>query len=560
MSGLKQASFGLTLAIGLIAAPPSAQAQVQRGMLQGVVRDASGAHVPGAVLTLQSDLMAAQETISGTLGEFRFVQLDPGRYSLSVALDGFAPYLRSPLIVGVGTTVELVVELEVAGRVDEVRVSAATPVLDTRRQGNVTNFDQVMLNEVPTARDPWALMQHLPGVVINRPNVGGSQSATQAVIIARGDDGTGTSWNIDGVTITDPVAAGASSTYFDFNAFEEVQFTTSSVDARQQAGGLTVNIVTKRGTNAWHGLARLYFTNDALQQENLPPTLQTQGLTGNRVSQIAEYGGDIGGPLKKDRLWLWGAAARNDIRQLAFTGFPENTILNIVSAKADAQATAANRFSFFLHRAEKAVTGRFAGVIRPPETTQDQGGGTWIYKFEDSHIFGPALFVSAKFAYVDETFMLTPQSGLDSQVYRDLSTQIWGGGFAYSRSDRAISQTHLDGVWARGRQEFTFGLAHRRGTATERVGWPGDQTITQINVAGLPTGIGLALLTRGNVSAGEAGTLGFYAGSRVNADRWSLSAGLRFDRQDSRNLPSIAAANGLLPEQVPSLEYLADPA
>jgi hypothetical protein len=149
-------------------------------------------------------------------------------------------------------------------------------------------------------------------------------------------------------------------------------------------------------------------------------------LTGNRVTQIAEYGGDIGGPLKKVRLWLWGAAARNDIRQLAFTGFPDNSILDIVSAKSDAQATAASRFSFFLHRAEKAATGRFASVIRPPETTQDQGGGTWIYKFEDSHIFGPSLFVSAKFAFVDETFMLTPQSGLDAQVYRDLSTADLG--------------------------------------------------------------------------------------------------------------------------------------
>jgi TonB dependent receptor len=129
----------------------------------------------------------------------------------------------------------------------------------------------------------------------------------------------------------------------------------------------------------------------------------------------------------------------------------------------------------------------------------------------------------------------------------------------YSSSDRAISQTHVDGVWARGRQEITFGLAHRRGNATERIGWPGDQTITEINVAGLPTGIGLARLTRGSVTAGEAGTLGFYAGNRLTADRWSLSAGLRFDRQDSRNLPSIAAANGLLPEQVPSLEYSGGP-
>jgi len=108
------------------------------------------------------------------------------------------------VIIGVGTTVELLLDLEVAARIESVRVTAATPMLESRRQGNVTNFDQVMLNEIPTARDPWALMQHLPGVTIDRPNVGGSRSATQAVIAARGNDGSNTSWNIDGVTITDP--------------------------------------------------------------------------------------------------------------------------------------------------------------------------------------------------------------------------------------------------------------------------------------------------------------------------------------------------------------------
>ena len=553
------AAVALILALASLVGPSAADAQVQRGTILGVARDTTGAVLPGAVLTVTSNLSAPQEATTGPLGEFRFLNLDPGRYDLQAALIGFAPYLRQALIVGVGATVELELELELAARTEEVRVTAATPVLDTRRQGNVTNFDQVMLNEVPTARDPWALMQHLPGVTINRPNVGGSQSATQAAIVARGDDGTGTSWNIDGVTITDPAAAGASSTYFDFNAFEEVQFTTGGLDPRQQTGALAINIVTKRGTNAWHGLGRLYFTNDDLQQGNLPSSLQTGGLTGNRVNQIAEYGGDLGGPVKKNRVWVWGAAARNDIRQFAFTGFPDDAILNSVSAKTDAQLTAADRFSFFLHRTEKLVTGRFAGVLRPPETTQDQAGPVWIFKFEDAHVFGPSLFISGKFAYVDETFALTPQSGLNAQVYRDLATTIWHGGMTYLRSDRAISQTHVDGIWSRGHHEMTFGLAHRRGTATERNGWPGDQTLALVNVPGQQPGVGFARLTRASVIAGEAGTLGFYAGNTVTAGRWTLNAGLRFDRQHTRNRPSSAAANGLSPERVPSLEYSGGP-
>ncbi|MEO7134013.1 MAG: TonB-dependent receptor, partial [Vicinamibacterales bacterium] len=519
----------VTAAIAL--SPGSVEAQLQRGAIRGVARDASGAVLPGTVVTLTSELGAPQETISGVLGEFRFVNLDPGRYDLQATLGGFAPYVRQSIIVSVATTVELLVDLQVEAQIETVRVSAATPMLESRRQGNVTNFDHVMLNEIPTARDPWALMQHLPGVTIDRPNVGGSRSATQAVLAARGDDGSNTSWNIDGVTITDPAAAGASSTYFDFNAFEEVQFTTGGIDPRQQTGALSINIVTKRGTNAWLGLARVYFSNDSLQQENLPASQQRPGLTGNRINQLAEYGGDAGGPLKRDRLWIWGAAARNDIRQLAFTGYPDDSILNSVSAKADAQPVTANHLSFFLTRNEKLVTGRFAGVTRPPETTQNQNGAVWIYKAEDAHVFGSSLFLSGKVAYLDEVFALTPQSGPNAQAYLDQATQIWHGSQLITRSERAVFQTHVDGMASRGRQDVTFGLVYREGSALERVSWPGDQTLAFINVPGLPASSGLARLTRASAFAGESDTLGFYAGDTVTAGEWTFNLGVRFDRQ-----------------------------
>ena len=111
-------------------------------------------------------------------------------------------------------------------------------MLDTRTQGNVANFDRAMLNEVPTARDPWVLLQFVPGVQLDRINVGGSESGQQSIVAARGDDGSNTMWNIDGVTITDPAAIGSSPPYYDFSTFEEVQFTTSGQDPRQQTAGL----------------------------------------------------------------------------------------------------------------------------------------------------------------------------------------------------------------------------------------------------------------------------------------------------------------------------------
>ena len=267
---------------------------------------------------------------------------------------------------------------------EEVVVSAATPVLDVKRQGNVTNFDQAMLNEIPTARDPWALMQQLPGVSIGRPNVGGSESTNQAQFAARGDNGSNTMWNIDGVTITDMAAAGASTTYYDFNVFEEAQFTTGSLDSRQQTGGLGINLVTKRGTSELRGAARVFFSNDDLQGENISSELKAAGLSGNRIQQLAEYGGDAGGPLWKDRVWFWTGTSRTDIRQLAINGFPDESIINTFAARGDAQLAARTRLSFLYHRGEKLKAGRAAGVDRPPETTLESAG-------PDEHLQGRRL-------------------------------------------------------------------------------------------------------------------------------------------------------------------------
>ena len=499
--------------------------------------------------------------MTGDRGEFRLPDLDPGQYVLRATLEGFRPVRRPDIIVGVGASVEIRIDMVVADVSEEVVVSAATPVLDVKRQGNVTNFDQAMLNEIPTARDPWALMQQLPGVSIGRPNVGGSESTNQAQFAARGDNGSNTMWNIDGVTITDMAAAGASTTYYDFNVFEEAQFTTGGLDSRQQTGGLGINLVTKRGTSELRGAARLFFSNDDLQGENISSELKAAGLSGNRIQQLAEYGGDVGGPLWKERVWFWTGTSRTDIRQLAINGFPDRSIINTLAARGDAQLSARTRLSFLYHRGEKLKAGRAAGVDRPPETTWNQQGPTNIYKVEGSQIFGPALFLSAKFAYVDLEFGLTPQSGLNAQVYRDFAAQIWHGGFLYSASNRAQYQTQVDGNWSRGRHDVTFGLHQRRTSSNEVSGWPGDGTTTVINLErqGVPTGVGFANITRAGVSSSSTSTWSGYIGDVIALNRWTFNLGLRFDRQRGRNEASGAPANGLAPSILPALEYPGGP-
>jgi hypothetical protein len=545
----------------VLGATMPATAQIQRGVLYGTARDASGGVLPGALMRLESIHLAPREVITGALGEFRFPDLDPGEYVLHATLAGFQPVVRTPIVVGVGGHVEIVIDLAVSGLDEQIVVDAATPMLDARRRGHVTNFDRAMLEGVPTARDPWALMQHLPGVSVGRPNVGGSESTNQAQFAARGDNGGNTVWNIDGVTITDMAAIGASTTYFDFNSFEEVQFSIGGTDARQQTGGLGINLVSKRGTNTWRGSGRVYFSNDDWQGENISSELEARGLAGNRIRQLAEYGGDAGGPLRVNRAWVWASASRTDVRQLAINGFPDDSLVNTAALKGDAELAAATRLSLFYHRGEKVKHGRAAGVERPPETTWDQGGATHIVKVELSRAFGNALFLSGKFASVDLGFGLTPQAGRDRQAYRDFAAQTWRGSFLYLASDRTQYQTQVDGHSVRGPHELRFGLHQRQTTSYEVNGWPGDGTFTIVNAAalGLPAGVGFANLTRASAQHSATDVWSVYAGDVVTFARWTIDAGLRFDRQRGRNRPSQSAANGLAPSVLPPLDYPGGP-
>ena len=82
-------------------------------------------------------------------------------------------------------------------------------------------MDQTELAQIPTARDPWVILGTVPGVQLDRVNVGGSESGQQSTYVAKGADSSQNMWNLDGVTITDMGASGSSPNYYDFDSFEE---------------------------------------------------------------------------------------------------------------------------------------------------------------------------------------------------------------------------------------------------------------------------------------------------------------------------------------------------
>ena len=162
---------------------------------------------PARRATLSGPL-GTRTTTADTQGEFRFLNVDHGTHKLVVTLSGFAGVSRD-VIVSVGQNVNVSFGLKVAPVEETVIVTDETPVVDTRKLGTNTTISKAELAQMPSSRDPWALMRTIPGVLVDRVNVAGSESGQQSQFAAKGADPKDAVWSIDGIVTTDMAAVGA---------------------------------------------------------------------------------------------------------------------------------------------------------------------------------------------------------------------------------------------------------------------------------------------------------------------------------------------------------------
>src|SRR5205085_688148 len=213
----------------------------------------------------------------------------PGTYTVSAKISGFSDYLNKNIVVGTGASVPLRIALSIAGVATQVTVTGESPVVDTKKTTTSTNVTVEELQNIPSSRDPWVVLQTVPGVIVDRVNVGGAESGQQSAYMAKGAAGGENTWNMDGVAITDMAALGSTPTYYDFDMFQEMQVTTGGADVQSATPGVQLNMVLKSGSNTPHGSTRIYFENESMQSGNLSAALAASigGTTGkgNRTDQ-----------------------------------------------------------------------------------------------------------------------------------------------------------------------------------------------------------------------------------------------------------------------------------
>lgn len=458
-------------------------AQYRTGNIYGNVVDEEGNSLPGVTVTLTGETAAEQATISSAEGKFRFMSLFPAMdYAIRLELAGFKVKIETGIIVQTGKNTNLTMIMMMGTIEEEVTVVAVSPVVDTKKTAISTTLTYEMLQSLPSARDPWVALQMTPAIQVDRENIGGNESGQQASFVALGGSGDNDTWTMDGVNITDPAAVGASPTYYDYDVFEEINITIGGADVEQHTGGVSLNFVSRRGGNRISLGGRFYYTESRFQAKPASnwdysedpsaafPSNPTQwddlqvlfgkGFGYNQIRDIRDYGFNLGGPVVKDKVWLWGSYGIQTIKTTVMNGSNDDTNLNNYVFKVNIQVVPENRFEFFIHSGDKKKYGRGSGSDYPAGRNQHGGYhfGSPILKFQDEHMFGDNLFVSAKYGFTDAGFGLWPADDEDLTMWRtyDQDLQLHSS-YSWFMTSRPNTQITLHATYF---NDNLFGTSH----------------------------------------------------------------------------------------------------
>ena len=283
----------------LLLAASSLVAQVNTATVYGDVSDPSGAAVVGAKADLQNTATGAKlSTVTNSVGEFTFPVLPPGTYKLTVTAAGFRSEVRDGLLFSAGQNTRLSVPLQIGAQTDSVTVTAETPLVNgvNAEQQQTTTTQEV--KELPTSRMDWTQLLNV--------NTGAAPNSSGEVTM-NGLAPSAFTITVDGTNATADPEYNALSMPSNFNtikvispdAIQEISVTKGIAPA-EIAGSMSgnVNIITKTGTNQFHGSL---FENNQVAAFNARNSLLA-AKTGDTFNQ---FGGSVGGPIKKDKLFFF---------------------------------------------------------------------------------------------------------------------------------------------------------------------------------------------------------------------------------------------------------------
>ena len=527
------------------------------GSISGKVSDTSNAVLPGVTVNATSPaLMGVQSSVTDGGGNYRFPALPPGTYTLSFELPGFNTLKRENIVIAMGFTATINVELAVASLQETVTVTGDSPVIDTSSTRVQQNFKLEALQEIPNSRDLWSLLALTPAVSMGRIDVGGNRAGTQTGYRAYGLSGQ-VRTSVEGINTTE--GTNGAGFYYDYGSFEEVFLGVAGQGAEAATPGVQSNFLGKSGGNRFSGELYTDWYNNSLQGSNLSeiytrPT--SQGGYGfregsNEVLRYYDVNFNVGGPIKKDKAW-WNFSWRrqfNAVEQPLFT-FDQSfdTWNQNPSAKVTYQLNQKNKIIGYYQWNMKEQPNRLplgGYTYTDPTQTSRQVSPSWVYKAEWNGTLSDRLYVEARwgdFGYYDPRY-----SNSDEEYFwRDTTLLVLTGAHAESQTDRDRKQATGAATYfmdtKHGSHTFKFGGEIYNETQwsgrSQNVGGNIEHIYTNNAASQLVFGVPTATCVCGRYASDDGQLLvvnkldqqDFFVNDTWSKGRVTMNLGLRWDR------------------------------
>lgn len=359
--------------------------------ITGVVKDASGAVLPGVTVEASSAVLIekVRTAVTDGGGQYRIEDLRPGTYVVTFKLTGFATVERPGIELSGSFAARVDADLRVGGVQETITVSGESPVVDVvnaRKQSTIPND---AIAAIPTARLYHSIAALVPGISMTTQDVGGIAGPTTVTFSMRGGPGNEGRLTVDGLSLGASLnGTGVSYTVADVGNAQEIVFTTAGQLGEAEVGGPAMNLVPRQGGNRFSGTL---FANGApgeFQQSNSEKAIAA-GLTAPQdLLKIWDVNGALGGPVRQDKLWFFGSVRYQGNRKTAPSFFNANendpTKWTYVKSTRQAiddgtwknanirftlQATPRNKFNFYWDEQQLCTSclGSTAGATTAPE-------------------------------------------------------------------------------------------------------------------------------------------------------------------------------------------------
>jgi len=453
----------------VVALPALAAAQAS---VTGVIRDSSGAVLPGVTVEVTSDVLIekVRSVATDSAGQYRIENLRPGTYVLTATLPGFTTVRRDGLELA-GTFIASVnLEMRVGAVEETITVTGESPVVDVQSTTRQQVLDREIINALPSGRNAASMAGFLPGVSIGIQDPGGLSgegAGTGGTITAHGNSEVRTL--VNGISVASGSGSGNTGAS-NIGAYEEMAVDISGISAEQKEGGVRMNLIPREGGNTFSGIMFFGYANTSMEGDNFTQALRDRGLrTPNTLKRYRDINPSFGGPIRRDSIWFHATARSNRIGTFApifynrHAGSPDVWVYEPDTGREPASND--SNFKGFNGRItwqatpvhKLAVAYDYQDICNCPRSLTAQIA-------PESNVRNHAILVPKDMLFVDWTAPLTNRLLLEARGYRHRE-------HAYRPVDNVYFTNDPGGRRLNGVVEQSTGLTYRAAVGDSRDTW-----------------------------------------------------------------------------------------